>query len=216
MTIEDDIAFLEQVPILRRLGAPRVAHPRHRRRKLCGPSRPSPVRGRRAADCAYIVQQGSFRLEPERAARRRGRCRAGHFARRVGAACGNGAARHRHRARNLHGAAHLARHVPENAGKLSGCRAAAARTDRFARRSMGAANWKTSAPRWRAAPGRSRSPARSLSIIFGLSAVLDFQADKPRQQRRRIELSNHPFEIGETARQWMYRHDIAVAQCRQR
>ena len=34
MTIEDDIAFLERIPILRRLGAAGAAHPRHRRRKL--------------------------------------------------------------------------------------------------------------------------------------------------------------------------------------
>ena len=43
MTIEDDIAFLERVPILRRLGAPALAHPRHRRRKPRRRARAGPV-----------------------------------------------------------------------------------------------------------------------------------------------------------------------------
>ena len=62
MTIEDDIAFLERVPILRRLGAPALAHPRDRRGK------PIPHAGQLLfaagdpADCGYIVQRGSFEL----------------------------------------------------------------------------------------------------------------------------------------------------------
>jgi CRP-like cAMP-binding protein len=67
MTIEDDIAFLERVPILRRLGAGAL------RIIAIGAEAYSVQAGQvlftagDAADCAYIVQQGSFALKPERA-----------------------------------------------------------------------------------------------------------------------------------------------------
>src|ERR1700761_5636283 len=66
MTIEDDIAFLEQVPILRRLGADAL-------RILAIGAEAYSVRADQvlfsvgdAADCAYVVQQGSFTLKPQR------------------------------------------------------------------------------------------------------------------------------------------------------
>jgi CRP-like cAMP-binding protein len=68
MTIEDDIAFLSQVPVLRRLGAPAL------RILAIGTEAYSVEAGQmlfatgEAADCAYVVQQGSFALKPERAA----------------------------------------------------------------------------------------------------------------------------------------------------
>src|SRR5580704_14569356 len=49
------------------------------------------------------------------------------------------------------------------------------------------------------------------SIALRLPAMLDFETDQPRQQRRRIELAEHRFEVGETAYQWMDRHDVAKA-----
>src|SRR6202044_2419530 len=67
MTIEDDIAFLSQVPVLRRLGAPAL------RILAIGAEAYSVEAGQTlfaagdAADCAYVVQQGSFALTPERA-----------------------------------------------------------------------------------------------------------------------------------------------------
>jgi CRP-like cAMP-binding protein len=67
MTIEDDIAFLSQVPVLRRLGAPAL------RILAIGAEAYSVEAGQvlfnagDVADCAYIVQQGSFQLTPERA-----------------------------------------------------------------------------------------------------------------------------------------------------
>ncbi len=66
MTIDDDIAFLERVPILRRLGAPAL------RILAIGAESYAVEAGQllfaagEAADCAYIVQQGSFTLMPER------------------------------------------------------------------------------------------------------------------------------------------------------
>jgi CRP-like cAMP-binding protein len=68
MTIEDDIAFLSQVPVLRRLGAPAL------RILAIGAEAYSVEAGQmlfatgEAADCAYVVQHGSFALKPERAA----------------------------------------------------------------------------------------------------------------------------------------------------
>jgi CRP-like cAMP-binding protein len=68
MTIEDDIAFLSQVPVLRRLGAPAL------RILAIGAEAYSVEAGQvlfaagDAADCAYVVQQGSFQITPERAA----------------------------------------------------------------------------------------------------------------------------------------------------
>jgi len=66
MTIEDDIAFLEQVPILRRLGAEAL-------RILAIGAESYSVRADQvlfsagdAADGAYVVQQGSFALKPQR------------------------------------------------------------------------------------------------------------------------------------------------------
>jgi len=67
MTIEDDIAFLERVPILKRLGAGAL------RILAIGAESYSVQAGQvlfaagDAADCAYVVQQGSFALQPERA-----------------------------------------------------------------------------------------------------------------------------------------------------
>jgi CRP-like cAMP-binding protein len=67
MAIEDDIAFLSQVPVLRRLGAPAL------RILAIGAEAYSVEAGQTlfaagdAADCAYVVQQGSFALTPERA-----------------------------------------------------------------------------------------------------------------------------------------------------
>lgn len=66
MTIEDDIAFLEQIPILRRLGAPAL------RILAIGAEgyrvEPGQVlfTAGDAADCAYAVQEGSFALRTER------------------------------------------------------------------------------------------------------------------------------------------------------
>jgi CRP-like cAMP-binding protein len=66
MTIEDDIAFLERVPVLRRLGAPAL------RVLAIGCESYSIDAGQvlfaagDAADCAFVVQRGSFNLRPER------------------------------------------------------------------------------------------------------------------------------------------------------
>jgi CRP-like cAMP-binding protein len=65
MSIESDIAFLEQVPFLRRLGAGAL------RILAIGAENYSVAAGQvlftagDAADCAYIVQQGSFELRPQ-------------------------------------------------------------------------------------------------------------------------------------------------------
>jgi CRP-like cAMP-binding protein len=66
MTIEDDIAFLERVPLLKRLGtnALRIlaigteSYSVQAGEVLFSPGEP--------ADCAYVVEQGSFALKPER------------------------------------------------------------------------------------------------------------------------------------------------------
>ena len=66
MTIEDDIAFLEGVPLLKRLGTSALrilaigteSYSVQRDEVLFSPGE--------SADCAYVVQQGSFTLTPER------------------------------------------------------------------------------------------------------------------------------------------------------
>ncbi|MFY9836047.1 MAG: cyclic nucleotide-binding domain-containing protein [Xanthobacteraceae bacterium] len=66
MTIEDDIAFLERVPLLKRLGtnALRIlAIGTESYSVEAGEVLFSPGDG---ADCAYVVQRGSFTLQPER------------------------------------------------------------------------------------------------------------------------------------------------------
>ena len=67
MTIEDDIAFLERVPVLRRLGAGAM-------RIIAIGAENLPVRAGQVlftagetADGAFVVQSGSFSLKPERA-----------------------------------------------------------------------------------------------------------------------------------------------------
>ena len=70
MTIEDDIVFLERVPILHRLGGGAL------RILAIGAESYSVQAGQLlfaagdAADCAYIIQQGSFDLYPEHARER--------------------------------------------------------------------------------------------------------------------------------------------------
>jgi CRP-like cAMP-binding protein len=66
MTIEDDIAFLERIPILRRLGPPALrilaigaeGYRLEAGQVLFSAGDP--------ADCAYAIQEGSFALKPER------------------------------------------------------------------------------------------------------------------------------------------------------
>ena len=138
MTIEDDIAFLSQVPVLRRLGAPAL------RILAIGAEAYSVEAGQvlfaagDAADCAYVVQQGSFQITPERAGD-------ADLVAEPGSLLGEGALlvqsqrpAHGDRARGFRRAAHLARDVSAHAGQLSGGRAAPARADRVARRPMGA------------------------------------------------------------------------------
>jgi CRP-like cAMP-binding protein len=65
MTIEDDIAFLERVPLLKRLGtnALRIlAIGTESYSVEAGEVLFSPGEG---ADCAYVVQQGSFTVQPD-------------------------------------------------------------------------------------------------------------------------------------------------------
>src|SRR5665213_865383 len=67
MTIEDDIAFLGRVPILQRLGAGAL------RILAIGAENYTVQAGQmlfeagEAADCAYLIEHGSFTLTPQRA-----------------------------------------------------------------------------------------------------------------------------------------------------
>src|ERR1700751_3586772 len=65
MTIEDDIAFLDRVPMLQRLGAGAL-------RILAIGAESYSVAAEQglyvvgdSADCAYVVQQGSFSVQPD-------------------------------------------------------------------------------------------------------------------------------------------------------
>ncbi len=66
MTIEDDIAFLEQVPILRRLGADALRILAIGAESYSVPADQVLFTAGEAADCAFIIQQGSFTLKPPR------------------------------------------------------------------------------------------------------------------------------------------------------
>jgi CRP-like cAMP-binding protein len=66
MTIEDDIAFLAEVPILRRLGAPALRIIAISAESFyLDPDQVLFTAGE-PADGAYVVQHGSFSLKPER------------------------------------------------------------------------------------------------------------------------------------------------------
>ena len=71
MSIDDDIAFLERVPMLAELGASAL-------RIVAIGAESFSLRGGKSlfaagesADCAYVVQQGSFVVQPEAAQRLR-------------------------------------------------------------------------------------------------------------------------------------------------
>lgn len=66
MTIENDIAFLQQVPIFRRLGADALRIVAIGAESYSIPSDQVLFTAGDAADCAYLIQQGSFTLKPER------------------------------------------------------------------------------------------------------------------------------------------------------
>src|ERR1700723_4690058 len=64
---------------------------------------------------------------------------------------------------------------------------------------------------------RACSARRSFSsTALRLPAVLDFEADQPRQERRRKQWPDHRFEIGKVARQRIDRRDVAVTDSGQR
>jgi CRP-like cAMP-binding protein len=67
MTIEDDIALLERVPMLRRLGGPALRMLAIGGENMSVGAGEQLFRAGDTADGAYVVQQGSFRLRPERA-----------------------------------------------------------------------------------------------------------------------------------------------------
>ncbi len=117
MTIEDDIAFLEQVPTLRPLGADAL-------RILAIGAESYAVEGGQMlfasgepADCAYIVQRGSFKLDAGDEEITAG---PGTLLGESALLAETPAARNRDGARGFHRAAHFARHVHQDAGKLSG------------------------------------------------------------------------------------------------
>jgi CRP-like cAMP-binding protein len=66
MTIEDDIAFLERVPILRRLGAGALRILAISTESYTVEEGQVLFNSGDAADCAYIVQEGSFSLDSGR------------------------------------------------------------------------------------------------------------------------------------------------------
>ena len=45
--------------------------------------------------------------------------------------------------------------------------------------------------------------------------MLQLKRNEPSKKRCWIELTNNRLDIGETSREWMYRHDIAVANRRE-
>ena len=62
MTIEDDIAFLERIPILRRLGAGALRILAISTESYTVEEGQVLFNAGYAADCAYVVQDGSFTL----------------------------------------------------------------------------------------------------------------------------------------------------------
>jgi len=68
MTIEDDITFLERVPVLGRLGTGALRILAIGAESYSVPAGETLFVAGEPADCAYVVQQGSFALKPERPA----------------------------------------------------------------------------------------------------------------------------------------------------
>jgi|SRR5208282_1982508 len=67
MTIEDDIAFLERIPILRRLGAGALRVLAIGTESYDVPTGQVLFTAGEAADGAYVIQQGSFSLKTDKA-----------------------------------------------------------------------------------------------------------------------------------------------------
>ena len=63
--------------------------------------------------------------------------------------------------------------------------------------------YRTSVSRYGNCPPLSAAPA------------LKLERDKPREQSCRIELADDGLNVGETAREWMQRNDVALADGRQ-
>ena len=51
--------------------------------------------------------------------------------------------------------------------------------------------------------------------VLAIVAAFEFKSYKPRQQCGRIELADDGLNVGETAREWMQRNDVALADGRQ-
>jgi CRP-like cAMP-binding protein len=67
MSIDDDIAFLERVPVLRRLGAPALRILAIGGETYSVQAGEVLFRAGDVADCAFVVQQGSFGFQTDRA-----------------------------------------------------------------------------------------------------------------------------------------------------
>ena len=139
MTIEDDIAFLERIPVLRRLGGPAL------RILAIGAESYRVDAGQvlftagDTADGAFVVQRGSFTLRPERGAEADIVAGPGTLLGEFGAARGNHAAGHRHGTRETRSVLRIPRAMflkmlegyPDAARRLR--EVIAARADQWAR-----------------------------------------------------------------------------------
>ena len=50
-----------------------------------------------------------------------------------------------------------------------------------------------------------------ISLSLGVASTFDFKGDKSCQQGCWIELTNNCFNVGETAREGVQRHDVSIA-----
>ncbi len=134
MTIEDDIAFLQRIPILRPLGATAL------RILAIGAEssylEPGQVlfKAGDTADGGYIVQRGSFRLDPEKVGEPELIAGPGTLLGEFGLVHGDAASRYRDVTRSFNGAPHFAGDVRQDARRLPRCGGAFTRSHRRTRR----------------------------------------------------------------------------------
>ena len=134
MTIEDDIAFLQRIPILRPLGATAL------RILAIGAEssylEPGQVlfKAGDTADGGYIVQRGSFRLDPEKVGEPELIAGPGTLLGEVGVVHGDAPSRNRNVTRSFDGTPNFAGDVRQDARRLPRRGGAFTRPHRRARR----------------------------------------------------------------------------------
>ena len=144
-------------------------------------------------------KEGSFTLLPEVGGEAAVVAGPGTLAWRIRVACRNHPSGYRNRARERNGAPNFARDVPEDARKLSGCRASACARSLPHAPMSGRATWKISAPHWPptykprvAVPSALYDPGLVVRpIAVAQQPLVELARRQPRQLRLEVDRARH-------------------------